>query len=161
MEKAKIIVKDGGNDGVVLTVPFESTIVIKRRGHHMAYTMLVHGAEVPLSVKLEGLLQKTVLLWLYMAPRARKGVVVTMTAEHAAQYLRVQKKHVYQFFKELEGVELIRKVQKDVWQLNPSYIWWGPTAEWPLAVSDWQQGVVRREVVQAVKVKERKEVKGG
>lgn len=159
MEKARIVVKDGGNDGVVLTVPFESTIVINRRGHQMGFTMLVHGAEVPLHEKLGGVQQKAVLLWLYMAPKARKGGVVSLTAYQAAVYLKVQRKHVYQFFKQLEEVDLIRKVQKDVWQLNPLYVWWGATAEWPLAVSDWQQGVVRREVVSEVATPKRKVIK--
>lgn len=136
----KVIRSD--STGIDLTIPYPARLTIKRQGVYLNFTMLINN-KVPSLIKLmQGHPPRTILFFLGILSKMRIDGVACFTVDQIGEVVGIQPRHVYRHIKALREVDLIRKVEKDMYQVNPNYAWWGATNDRAEAVHNWNNGIV-------------------
>jgi predicted transcriptional regulator len=124
--------------GDSISLPEDGYLVVRRKGQSMPYTQLLHcsAEEAAIVLKLPG---KAQALFNELARRLQFDRTARLTLEERMKLLSLSRSKAQEAMTKLTEVGLVKKVAKDVYKINPRYVWRGTAKERKKAEEEWTQ----------------------
>lgn len=121
-----------------------SYLVVRQKGASMPYTMMLHVGD-ELEKKLTVLPGRPLALLYMLIQRLGFDHIAKMTLEEMMTGLEVGRTQASEALRRLKEADLVKKVHKDVYKLNPRYVWRGKSRDRVIAEEQWVMIGVKHE----------------
>ena len=125
--------------GIKYTVPQNTYMVFKEKGESTQFNMLIKGSFNTIYSKLKHYNPMSGYLLLKMIDNVipKSGSETTFHAQSYSEELSLSKSNVYKLLALLMQADLVRKIKKGHYFIDPSIVWNGKTADRVDAVQKW------------------------
>ena len=125
--------------GMSYTLPAHTKLVVKEAGTATRYSMLIHDNATQLDQKLKGKAELTYRMFYYlithMKPMSDNTVHVHL--DSLCEYFVLSNKSIYKAIKQLMNIDILRRIKKGHYLVNPHIVWCGHTGKRIEAVLTW------------------------
>jgi hypothetical protein len=124
--------------GDSISLPEDGYLVVRQKGQSMPYTQLLHcsAEEAEVLLKLPG---KAQALFNELARRLQFDRTAKLTLEERMKLLSLSRSKAQEGMTRLIQAGLVKKVAKDIYKINPGYVWRGTAKERKKAEEEWNQ----------------------
>lgn len=125
--------------GVSYTLPAHTKLVVKEQGTATRYSMLIHDNTMQLDQKLKGKAELTYRMFYYLITHMKpmSDNIAYVHLDTLCEYFNLSNKSIYKAVKQLMNVDILRRVKKGHYLVNPHIVWCGHTGKRINAVIEW------------------------
>lgn len=124
--------------GDSMHLPPDGYLVVRQKGQSIQHTQLLHIPDVE-QHRLMDLAGRPQALFYALALRLQFDHVAKMTHDEMKSAIKVSSSKTYHALQTLKEVQLVRKVAKDTYKLDPTVVWRGRVIERKKAMEEWAQ----------------------
>lgn len=125
-------------------LPEDTYLVVRQKGQSRPYTQLIHVDDEKRAA-VTALGGRPQALFYQLALRLGFDHIARMTVEEMVKETQTSRSRLYDALAKLKEVDLVKKVAKDTYKLNPEYVWRGRSGDRHKAIEEWPLIGVKKE----------------
>lgn len=129
--------------GMSYTLPAYTRLVVKEAGTGTRYSMLIHDNATQLDQKLKGKSELTYRMFYYLITHMKpmSNNITYVHLDSLCEYFALSSKSIYKAIKQLMNVDILRRIKKGHYLVNPHIVWCGHTGKRIEAVLAWDSRI--------------------